>query len=113
MASALHKFGHRRSSQRYEFEAIVEVSRNGRRESFGKLFDISRDGVGFDADPPLMVGQTYLLTIKDLASVSCRVVHNSGYSRHGAVLLISQARKLELENKIRGILKSGRHPTIL
>lgn len=106
MTSALQRFGHSRASERYELTANISISRNGRRESVGKLFDISRDGVGFTADPPLMVGQTYLLDIKGLAAMSCRIVHNSGYSRHGGVLLISQSRKFALETKVQEILAS-------
>ena len=89
-----------RKSERYEVRASVDISKDHERASFGTLIDISRDGVGFFAEPTLTVGQIYLLSIAGIGAFSCKILHCTGHNRYGGVFQISEKQKRDLEPKI-------------
>lgn len=91
---------HLRRSKRYEFQAPIDVSLDARPVSFGTLIDISKDGLGFRASPTLNVGETYLVSIRDFASLTCRVLHCTNFNRYGAIILMSDGRKRKLAQKL-------------
>lgn len=105
---ALQKNGaYSRKSERYELMASVDISQNHTRASFGRLIDISRDGVGLYADPPLLVGSVYLFSVEGLGTMSCKILHRTGYNRYGGVWKISDDRKRKLEAKVRELVAAS------
>ena len=114
MAAALPKHSYKRKSERYNLRSGIDIALNGRRAAYGTLIDISRDGVGFEADPPLKVGEIYLMDIRHIGTMSCKVVQNHSYNKHGGVLQISEKRKRELEARILDLIsnkgRSARKP---
>ena len=99
---------HQRRSRRYDFSAPIDISLGGRKISFGNLIDISKEGLGFRASPPLRVGETYLVSIREFGAVTCRILHCSEVNRYGATLIMSDGRKRRLENKLEQMLESTR-----
>ena len=89
-----------RRSIRYDFTAPVDVSLNHRRIAYGTLIDISVDGLGFKASPPLVVGETYLVSIRGISAFQCKIMHCSDYNRYGARLLLTDNRKRKLAKRL-------------
>jgi hypothetical protein len=99
---------HPRRSRRYEFSAPIDISLGGRKISFGNLIDISKEGLGFRASPPLNVGETYLVSIREFGAVTCRILHCSEVNRYGATMIMSDGRKRRLARKLEQLLETTR-----
>ena len=89
-----------RKSVRYNIRAQVDISRDQKRISFGTLLDISVDVLGFTATPSLQVGEVYLITIRDVTSFECKIIHCSNFNRYGAKLLLSDRGKRRLATRL-------------
>ena len=96
-----------RKSPRFEISTPLDVAQNGQRMAFGTLIDISRDGLGFIADPQITIGQTYLVTIKGIGGLACHVLHCSNHNRYGGDLRITDSRKARLDEEIQNLLEQG------
>ena len=89
-----------RRNKRFEFRAPVDISLNHQRVSFGTLIDISVSGLGFFASPPLQVGETYLVSVRDIASFQCKIAHCTNNRRYGGQLILSEDRKRRLAKRL-------------
>lgn len=89
-----------RKSVRYNFRAQVDISQDQKRIAFGTLIDISVDGLGFTASPSLQVGETYLVTIRDVTTFECKIMQCTNFDRYGAKLLLSDRGKRKLAQRL-------------
>lgn len=94
---------HKRQSERYELKCSIDILLDRERVAFGTLIDISRDGLGFKSQQRLSFGEPYSVQIRGIGIYPCKIV-TASLGRHGAVFLIDEKRKSQLESLIKAAL---------